>query len=115
MSTKIIDQLKKLPKALYLLYAVLRIFIQILQLIYVFQSEHYDYVIMQNPPCIPLLGILAFLKFTRLNRQQVIIDWHNYGYSILRVNRVNKALVFGAKVYEMNLGRWTGDHHLCVS
>jgi len=64
---------------------------------------------MQNPPCIPVLGVLAFLKLTRLNRQQVIIDWHNYGYSILRVNRVNKALVFCAKVYEMVLGRLAGD------
>lgn len=36
LSTHIIDKLKKLPKALYLVYAVLRILIQILQLIYVF-------------------------------------------------------------------------------
>lgn len=30
------------------------------------------------------------------------------------MNRVNKALVFLAKVYEMWFGKW-GDHHLCVS
>jgi hypothetical protein len=32
----------------------------------------------------------------------------------MRVNRVNKAVVFIAKLYEMFLGRW-GDYHLCVS
>jgi len=45
---------------------------------------------------------------------KLIIDWHNYGYSILKVNRVNKVLVFMAKLYEMWLGR-CGDYHLCVS
>ncbi|CDW82399.1 UNKNOWN [Stylonychia lemnae] len=115
LSTKIIDKLKQLPRALYPLYALLRILIQIIQLIIVFQSEHYDYVIMQNPPCIPLMLVLAFLKLTRLNNQKVIIDWHNYGYSIMRVNRVNKYIVALAKIYETKLGKLTGDHHLCVS
>ena len=32
----------------------------------------------------------------------------------MRVNRVNKVLVFLAKLYEMKLAKW-GDHHLCVS
>lgn len=109
------DKLKELPKSLYLLYAVLRILIQILQLVWVFQSEHYDYVIMQNPPCVPLMSVLAMLKVTKLNKQKVIIDWHNYGYSIMRVNGVNKALVFIAKVYEMTFGKIAGDYHLCVS
>lgn len=63
----------------------------------------------------PLLSTLAFLKFTRLNKQRVIIDWHNYGYSILRVNGVNKFLVAGAKAYELFFGKLAGDHHLCVS
>jgi beta-1,4-mannosyltransferase len=69
---------------------------------------------MQNPPCVPLLFVVALLKTLRLNRSELIIDWHNYGYSILRVNRVNKGLVFLAKLYELYLAKW-GDHHLCVS
>ena len=32
----------------------------------------------------------------------------------MKVNRVNKVLVFLAKLYEMKLGKF-GDHHLCVS
>lgn len=70
---------------------------------------------MQNPPCIPLMMVLAFLKVTKLNQQKVIIDWHNYGYSIMRVNRVNKILVFLGKIYEKTFGRLAGDYHLCVS
>ena len=54
------------------------------------------------------------MKLTKLSRAKLIIDWHNYGYSILRVNHVNKVLVFLGKIYEMRLGKY-GDYHLCVS
>jgi len=77
-------------------------------------SEHYDYILVQNPPCVPVLMVLYILKLLRLNKAEIIIDWHNYGYSIMRVNRVNKLLVAAAKVYEMVCAR-CGDHHLCVS
>ena len=50
----------------------------------------------------------------KCGRMKLIIDWHNYGYSILRVNHVNKVLVALGKVYEMKLGKY-GDYHLCVS
>ena len=58
--------------------------------------------------------ILVILKVTRLSKSKIIIDWHNYGYSIMRVNHVNKALVFLGKVYEMRLAKFA-DYHLCVS
>ena len=59
--------------------------------------------------------VLVLLKKTRLSRSELIIDWHNYGYSILRVNGVNKLLVAAGKIYEGYLGKIGGDHHLCVS
>lgn len=113
LSTKVIDKLRSLPKSLYLLYAILRILIQIIQMIYVL-STSYEYVLVQNPPCIPLLFICVFMKMIKCRKMKLIIDWHNYGYSILRVNRVNKWLVFLGKIYEMKLGKY-GDYHLCVS
>ena len=106
--------IQKMPKVLYLLYAILRILFQIFQLCYIFLSESYDYILVQNPPCVPLLFVLAALKTLKLNRSTIIIDWHNYGYSIMRVNRVSKLLVFFAKIYEMLFGR-AGDEPLCVS
>ena len=113
LSTKLIDSLRKLPKILYLLYAILRIIIQIVQMVCILSSS-YEYVIVQNPPCIPLLLVCVIMKKVKRNKMKLIIDWHNYGYSILKVNRVNKVLVFMAKLYEMWLGR-CGDYHLCVS
>ena len=44
----------------------------------------------------------------------MIIDWHNYGWTILEVNRVNKYLVACARAFELFFGRF-GDHHLTVS
>jgi beta-1,4-mannosyltransferase len=44
----------------------------------------------------------------------LIIDWHNYGYSIMRVNNVNSLLVFLAKIYELYFGK-IADYNLCVS
>lgn len=45
LSTKMIDKLRSMPKALYLIYAILRILIQIIQMIYVLCSS-YDYVLV---------------------------------------------------------------------
>lgn len=45
---------------------------------------------------------------------RLVLDWHNYGYSIMQVNRVNWFLVKIAKFYEMWLGK-KADLHLCVS
>ena len=49
-----------------------------------------------------------------VNGTRLLIDWHNYGYSILRVNRVNKLIVLVAKLYERFFGRF-GDDNFCVS
>ena len=43
-----------------------------------------------------------------------MIDWHNYGWTILRVNRANKVLVKLAHWYELFFGKF-GDYHLTVS
>jgi beta-1,4-mannosyltransferase len=114
LSTSIVDYIKRLPKVLYLVYAILRIVIQIIQLLFVLMSRQYDYIIVQNPPCVPLFFVIILVKMMKCGRTKLIIDWHNYGYSIMRVNRVNKMLVFLAKIYEKHLGRW-GDYNLCVS
>ncbi len=114
LSTSFLKVIQKMPKQLYLLYAILRIIFQVIQLIYVFLSEHYDYILVQNPPCVPILFVLSLLKATRLSKSEIIIDWHNYGYSILRVNHVNKFLVALAKLYELLFSK-CADYHLCVS
>uniref|UniRef100_F6W713 Chitobiosyldiphosphodolichol beta-mannosyltransferase n=1 Tax=Ciona intestinalis TaxID=7719 RepID=F6W713_CIOIN len=42
------------------------------------------YLLLQNPPCIPSLAICCFLSVC--NGSKLIIDWHNYGYSILALS-----------------------------
>jgi len=53
---------------------------------------------------------MKLIKWTRL-----IIDWHNYGFTIMRVNGRNKFFVALMRFYETKLGKWLGNGHLCVS
>lgn len=62
----------------------------------------------------PLLSICIAIKWFKCGKTKLIIDWHNYGYSIMRVNRVNSCLVFMAKLYETYLGKFA-DYHFCVT
>ena len=100
ISTKLIDKLKRLPKILYLLYFILRIIIQICQSLYILSTlPNIRYWIYQNPPCIPGLFCLIIVRFFR-RRSRIVLDWHNYAYSIMRVNGVNRYIVKLAKIYE---------------
>ena len=49
ISTTLVDKLKKLPRYLYLLYALLRVFIQIMQLLFMlfFQIKKPDFILVQ--------------------------------------------------------------------
>mmetsp|Transcript_36195 Transcript_36195/g.44154 ORF Transcript_36195/g.44154 Transcript_36195/m.44154 type:complete len:155 (-) Transcript_36195:754-1218(-) len=103
---------------------------QSLQLLYhLVVKRQFDYILVQNPPCIPLLMVTALVRvlswplasscsrdqrWKRNKGTQVVIDWHNYGWTILEVNRVNRFLVKAARQYELFFGRF-GDYHLAVS
>lgn len=64
-----------------------------------------EWVLLQNPPSIPtlLLAIVAcYLRGSKL-----VIDWHNFGYSILALKLGNDhPLVKISKVYEQFLGKF---------
>ena len=78
-----INRLKKLPRWCYIIYALLRIIIQCIQLIWFFAvtMPRPCVLIMQNPPSVPNLLCSIFAR-----RSTLIIDWHNYGFTIMRVN-----------------------------
>lgn len=42
-----------------------------------------DFVLIQNPPLLPILHILLFWKFIYSPKTKIIIDWHNLNYTIL--------------------------------
>ncbi|KAF7509928.1 hypothetical protein GJ744_007242 [Endocarpon pusillum] len=70
-------------KLLFLFYAPLKVLFQIWSLCIVlgYRTKPSKWMLIQSPPAIPTLAIaqiICFLRHTRL-----IIDWHNFGYSIL--------------------------------
>ncbi|KAJ1734666.1 mannosyltransferase, partial [Coemansia biformis] len=71
------------PRALFLVTAPLKVAFQTLLLLWmlVFVIARPDVILVQNPPAIPTLLVArtcAWLMGARL-----IIDWHNYGYTVL--------------------------------
>jgi beta-1,4-mannosyltransferase len=111
---KINNYLKKLPRFLFLVSAFIRIFLQVFFLFYIlmFKIPRPKFLILQNPPGIPAMYICAVVCFMR--RSTLIIDWHNYGYTILQVNGRNKFITYIAKLYEKIYGR-CANLHFCVS
>jgi len=72
-----------------------------------------DCLILQNPPAIPTLAV-CFI-FCQLTRSKYIIDWHNYGFTILSIALGNdNKLVQFSKRYEFFFGR-RSDANLCVT
>ena len=71
------------------------------------------WMLVQNPPSIPTLLIAQAVCFVRNTR--LIIDWHNFGYTILALKLgENHPLVKIAELYERYVARWA-DAHFCVT
>ena len=104
------------PRIFFLLYAPVKVFVQIMQLLWVLLIRvrgGLSHVIVQNPPSIPSLAV-AWLV-CRFRRASFVIDWHNYGHTILALSLNEKHwLVSIAKTIERFFGR-LGDAHLCVT
>ncbi|RUP42885.1 hypothetical protein BC936DRAFT_137947, partial [Jimgerdemannia flammicorona] len=71
------------PKVLYLLWAPFKaLFVSIQLLIYMGGITVYpDFIFVQNPPSIPTLVVSKLVSYLR--GAWLIIDWHNFGYSML--------------------------------
>ena len=111
---KINNLLKKLPKIFFLISALIRIVLQIFFLLYILlvKIPRPNFLILQNPPGIPAIFICSLVCFFR--RSTFIIDWHNYGYTILEVNGRNKYITLIAKIYEKIYGK-SAHINFCVS
>uniref|UniRef100_A0A3B4D8Q6 Chitobiosyldiphosphodolichol beta-mannosyltransferase n=1 Tax=Pygocentrus nattereri TaxID=42514 RepID=A0A3B4D8Q6_PYGNA len=91
-----------------------KVVLQAVQLLYVLlKMEDQAYILMQNPPGLP--GIAVAWLASRLCGAQFVIDWHNYGYSIMALTLGEKHLIVKvAKWYEKFFGR-VSDYNLCVT
>lgn len=78
-----------------------------------YRSEPARWMLVQNPPSIPTLfvaGLVCFLRNTEL-----VIDWHNFGYSILALKLGNShPLVRVSALYEKIFAK-AGTHHFTVT
>ena len=102
-------------KRLFLVYGPLKVLFQIwaLWLALGYRTKPSRWMLVQNPPSIPTLfvaGIVCFLRHTRL-----VIDWHNFGYSILALRLGSMhPLVQISGLYEKIFAR-SADAHFCVT
>ncbi|KAJ2391863.1 mannosyltransferase, partial [Coemansia sp. RSA 2603] len=71
------------PKAIFYLYAPLKVLYQLWALFWVFfvVIQRPYFIFVQNPPAIPTLFVARICAF--LTGANLVIDWHNYGHTIL--------------------------------
>ncbi|KAK4188773.1 hypothetical protein QBC35DRAFT_473331 [Podospora australis] len=99
----------------FILFAPLKVLFQVFHLtrLLCYGLSPAEWILVQNPPSIPTLavaGLACFLRNTKL-----MIDWHNYGWTILAGTRgAGHPLAILSKVYETYVGR-LGSHHLTVT
>uniref|UniRef100_A0A8B9IYE5 Chitobiosyldiphosphodolichol beta-mannosyltransferase n=1 Tax=Amazona collaria TaxID=241587 RepID=A0A8B9IYE5_9PSIT len=93
---------------------VVKVVVQAVQLLYVMlKIDQPSYILLQNPPGLPAIAV-AWLA-CRFWRSKLIIDWHNYGYTVMSLSHGrNHPLVQIAKWYEKLFGRLS-DYNLCVT
>ncbi|CAG8689807.1 16446_t:CDS:10 [Funneliformis mosseae] len=94
-----------IPKIMFLIFAPIKVYTQILLLYWtlLFRINRPDYILVQNPPSIPTLMIVQTVCW--LQSTKLIIDWHNFGYTILGLRLgQNSLFVKIAKRYEQLFG-----------
>ena len=78
----------------------------------------YDVIVLQNPPALPTIFIgyvLSVLcgKVLLVDRSVLIVDWHNFGYTMFEENKKMMRAVVMA--YEVLLGNFCPSGSLCVT
>lgn len=102
-------------RRLFLVYGPLKVLFQIwtLWLALGYRTKPSRWMLVQNPPSIPTLivaYVVCFLRHTRL-----VIDWHNFGYSILALRLGSTHLLVQiSRLYEQLFAR-SAEAHFCVT
>lgn len=113
----VIKNKRNLP---YLLFAFLKVISQFIDLTILLKDildEHTRFVLIQNPPSLPILFILGILKKFWSPNIQLIIDWHNLNWSILNLKfkNENHPIVKFMKFYEKKCSLLFADFNLTVT
>ncbi|XP_072992919.1 UDP-glycosyltransferase TURAN isoform X1 [Typha latifolia] len=78
-----------------------------------FKIPHPDIIIVQNPPSVPTLAAVKLSSWLRSSK--FIIDWHNFGYTLLALSHGRSHII--VKIYlwfEKYFGR-TANGSFCVT
>ena len=101
-----------LPQIIYYVLKTIFLFVELV-LFVLFKTSKHSHVLVQNPPAIPTLAASWFISM--VHGSKLIIDWHNYGYTILSLALGSShPLVNFSKVYEGVFGR-RAVHNICVT
>ncbi|KAF5338445.1 hypothetical protein D9758_012231 [Tetrapyrgos nigripes] len=101
--------LKSLPFIVTAPFKIAHQIVSILNELLIRIPEPPEYLVVQNPPSIPTLALVALVG--RIRGCKVIIDWHNLGYSILALRLGNEHLfVKIAKWFEATFGQSAYAH-----
>ncbi|KAK3581816.1 hypothetical protein CHS0354_028823 [Potamilus streckersoni] len=103
--------LKKLPR---LLCYVTKVFFQSVSLgVTLLLNPKCGYILIQNPPSIPTIAVSVLVCLLRWSH--LVIDWHNYGYTILGLTLGDQhPLVRFSRWYEYFFGKFSQDN-ICVT
>ncbi|XP_041943570.1 chitobiosyldiphosphodolichol beta-mannosyltransferase [Alosa sapidissima] len=109
-----ISEVKGLTVGPKILRYVTKVVVQSLQLLYTLMKiKHFSHILMQNPPGLPSIAVTWLVS--SLRGVKFIIDWHNYGYTIMALTHGQRhPIVRVAKWYEKFFGRFS-NYNLCVT
>ncbi|KAJ5621628.1 hypothetical protein N7528_006411 [Penicillium herquei] len=102
-------------KLLFLIYGPLKVLFQVVCLwrCLAYTAPPSRWLLVQNPPSIPSLAVASLSCFLRQTR--LVIDWHNFGYSILALKLgPTHPLVRLSVTYEKLLCKYAFAH-FCVT
>ena len=102
-------------RLVFLAYAPVKVMLQLVALLWVLLVvlPRPDVLLVQNPPAIPTLAVAQVA--CSLRRARLVVDWHNYGFTILAMRLgVGSRVVALAQWYERRFGRRAAAH-LCVT
>ncbi|XP_018429662.1 PREDICTED: chitobiosyldiphosphodolichol beta-mannosyltransferase [Nanorana parkeri] len=93
---------------------VVKVMVQTIQLFWTLMKiDPPSFILLQNPPGLPSIAVTW--AFCCLRRCKLIIDWHNYGYSIMSLtHRPGHPVLLIAKWYEKTFGQLS-NYNFCVT
>ncbi|KAJ5206454.1 hypothetical protein N7491_002929 [Penicillium cf. griseofulvum] len=102
-------------KLLFTIYGPLKVLFQIACLwkCLAYTTKPSQWLLVQNPPSIPTLAIASTVCFLR--QTKLIIDWHNFGYSILALKLGQSHPLVKTSIWYEKVFCKSATAHLCVT